>query len=583
MKINLKKTMFGKLIILSAVLEVIILIIVAFSMYSFKLNEKKQNLSELQTLILESSKLRLEMLVRRDSNFTNLYKNNYNKIKRNLKNYDSISVVIEDVARLVELDSLKNNYSKKLVVYYQKIEIFGLNEDTGIEGNFREKIHKIEEILKQENNEKIYLLLLQARRREKDYIIRGRYEYFDQVNMLISKMRDQIAKSNIKSAKKDSILAYTDSYTQAFYDYVMITKSMSSLEKEMNEIETAMKSLILEIIKNENVTINTFQATLIPLFIFSIIISIVLSVFISKSITKPIVHLKHATIKLANGDFNIKVKIESEDEIGDLANFFNYMTENISNANNTIMKQQVKLNKQYNDLKEVNATRDKFFSIIAHDLKNPISAFMGVSNFLVKKFQDLSKDEIKEFIDEVNSSAKQLYELLENLLLWSKSQRGLINYHPMELELKSLILHNVDLLKMNADNKKIQLEYSIIENIKVFADPNMINTILRNLITNAIKFTYEDGKVEIKAEIKDDFAILSVTDTGVGIAEENLNKLFKVENSISTLGTEHETGTGLGLILCKEFVEKHNGKIWVESKINYGSTFFFTIPLKPNN
>lgn len=575
--------MFGKLILLSAVLEIIILIIVAFSMYSFKLNEKKHNLSELEIVILESSKLRLEMLVRRDSNFTNLYKLNYNKIKRNLKLYDSISNSLNDIYNINQLDSLKTEYQNNLSKYYYQIELFGLNEDDGIEGNFRKKVHRIEEILKEVNNQQVYLLLLQSRRREKDYIIRGRYEYVEQVNDLISKIKKEITKSNISKNKRDTIIDYTDAYSKAFNDYVLITKSMSSLEKEMFNLEKVMKNLILTIINSENSTINAFQATLIPLFIFSIMISVILSIIISKSITKPIVHLKHATIKLANGDFNIKVKIESEDEIGDLANFFNYMTENISNANNTIMNQQIKLNKQFNDLKEVNATRDKFFSIIAHDLKNPISAFMGVSNFLVKRFQDLSKDEIKDFIDEVNSSAKQLYELLENLLLWSKSQRGLINYHPMELNLKSLILHNVELLKMNADNKKILLNYSIGDNVKIFADPNMINTIIRNLTTNAIKFTYENGKVEIKSEIKDSFVVISVKDTGVGIDDENLGKLFKLENSVSTLGTEHETGTGLGLILCKEFVEQHGGKIWVESRLNEGSTFFFTIPIKSDN
>ena len=321
------------------------------------------------------------------------------------------------------------------------------------------------------------------------------------------------------------------------------------------------------------------QGLLIPLYIFSIIGSVILSIFLAKSNTNPIVNLKMATLKIADGQLQYKVKVETNDEIGELATFFNIMVENIYRANQTIVNQQDKLNNQYNEMREMNATKDKFFSIIAHDLKNPLSAFTGVANFLIERFYELSHEEIKEFLDDVHCSAKQLYELLENLLVWSRSQRGLVQFNPMPLDVAQIIKSNIELVKMNADAKHIELISEVKTDILAYSDPNMLNTIIRNLVTNAIKFTRIDGKVILKAIEENEFIKISVLDNGIGISDKDLEKLFRMDVSYSTEGTGNEKGTGLGLILCKEFVEKHGGKIWVTSKIGEGSEFNFTIPI----
>ncbi len=579
MKFRLHSSMFGKLVLFGAVLEVIMLIIVLFALYSFNLNERKQNLSKLEEIILESSVLRLEMLVRRDSNFTRLYKENYAKILVNMQEYSKLSSELCNISKVKELDSIKSIYSEAMTNYIVLIEKFGLNEDTGVEGDFRRKVHQIESTLNKHYNDEIFIKLLQARRREKDFIMRGRDEYYSQVVSIMNELIDVTQKSRLGNNQKNDIIQLAYDYKKSFTSFVSIYKQMAISEKTLLDLETMLKTQIKEIVLEETEMINNFQATLLPLFVFSIVISFILSVIIAKSITKPLVDLKYATIKIANGDLRIKVKIKSRDEIGDKAEFFNLMTERIAEANETILEQQSKLSHQFTELKAINATRDKFFSIIAHDLKNPISAFMCVSDFLVKEFPDLSPDEVREFLDEVNSSAKQLYELLENLLLWSRTQRGMINYHPTNLDLKAIIISNIELLKINADNKSIQLDYQMNRNCIVFADPNMLNTILRNLITNAIKFTYQGGKVIVDVIADEDECMITVSDTGVGIDDDSIDKLFKLESNVSTAGTSQESGTGLGLILCKEFVEKHSGKIWVSSKIGEGSNFHFTIPI----
>ncbi|MBX3042388.1 MAG: HAMP domain-containing histidine kinase [Candidatus Kapabacteria bacterium] len=577
--LKLKISMFGKMIIFSSMIEIFLLLIVFLSLYSFRLNDKKQNLLDLEKTLNNCKNMRLELLLRRDSDFIEIYNNNISQINVNLEIYDSISKELSSIDELFSLDSLKKFYKDLIKEYDVLFREFGLSEDTGIEGKFRDKIHKLEEFLRNNNDDRLLFFLLQARRREKDYIMRGREEYADQVHHLINRFVEEVEKSKMTKSNKVEFISLAKDYDKSFAEFVIIFEKLSELEQQMSLIENDIEKLITNLVISESEVIDNFVMSLVPIFAISIFVSIILSVLIARSITKPLIHLKDATIKVADGDLSYKVKIESNDEIGEVARFFNIMTEKIAKANDTIVNQQNKLNEQYSELKEINATRDKFFSIIAHDLKNPISAFMGVSAFLVKTFQDLSREEIKEFLDGVNNTAKRLFELLENLLLWSRTQRGLIQYHPMNLELTQILQHNLELLNAAAVSKSINLSGEIESDIDVYADPNMLNTILRNLITNAIKFTKENGNVIVRTKQIGDYCRISIIDDGVGISKELISGLFKLEGSVSTVGTNQESGTGLGLIICKEFVEKHSGEIWVDSKLGEGSAFHFTIPI----
>ena len=231
-------------------------------------------------------------------------------------------------------------------------------------------------------------------------------------------------------------------------------------------------------------------------------------------------------------------------------------------------------------LKELNASKDKFFSIIAHDLKSPFQGFLNLSRLISSEYKYLSEKELTDLISELNISAEQLYKLIENLLHWSRIQRGIIQFQPDSFNLNKIVQMNMDLFTDLARQKQVHIINNINENINVYADLNMVDTILRNLISNAIKFSYQNSQILIHSELINSLTIVvSVKDFGVGIPKDVIREIFKIDSNITTLGTAQEKGTGLGLILCKELVEKHKGKIWVKSQSGSGSTFYFTLPI----
>lgn len=237
------------------------------------------------------------------------------------------------------------------------------------------------------------------------------------------------------------------------------------------------------------------------------------------------------------------------------------------------------LKKSEAKLIELNATKDKFFNIVAHDLKNPFTSLLGSSELLFDNIHLMDTENIRKLAQILNDSAKSGYEILLNLLDWSRSQTGLIRINPERINLKRLIDENILNIKLLAANKKIELCYEAQEDINIFSDKNMINTVLRNLLSNAVKFTYSGGKVAINASVTGKMALVSVKDTGIGISGDNINKLFRLDTNYTRPGTDNEPGTGLGLKLSQEFVEKQGGEIWVISSVDSGSEFTFSIPM----
>jgi PAS domain S-box-containing protein len=231
-----------------------------------------------------------------------------------------------------------------------------------------------------------------------------------------------------------------------------------------------------------------------------------------------------------------------------------------------------------NQLQKLIITKDRFFSIIAHDLKNPFNNIMGISQLLVQGFERMKHEKVKYFHKGLYEISKNGYELLINLLEWARSQKGAIEFEPTTLNLFKLGEETFSLYQIRANQKEITFTNQINNDFEIFADINMIKTILRNLVSNALKFTDRGGAIEIFAESFKNYVQIIIRDTGIGIEPKAANNLFKIDEYISTEGTENETGTGLGLILCKEFVDKHNGNIWVESKLGFGSKFNFTLP-----
>lgn len=234
---------------------------------------------------------------------------------------------------------------------------------------------------------------------------------------------------------------------------------------------------------------------------------------------------------------------------------------------------------QKKDLEELNNTKDKFFSIIGHDLKNPFNSIQGFSELLIENFEDYDKEKQLKFLKIIKDSSVRATSLLNNLLLWANNQSGNIQFAPKKIQLINQVADVVTLLKIQAANKEIEIITNIDPEVNVLADDNMLNTILRNLISNAIKFTDKGGQVSIFARVDKDMATVFVKDTGMGISKEFKNRLFNIQDKSTSVGTNNEQGSGLGLILCQDFVQQNGGELLVESKLNEGSTFYFTVPL----
>jgi PAS domain S-box-containing protein len=230
-------------------------------------------------------------------------------------------------------------------------------------------------------------------------------------------------------------------------------------------------------------------------------------------------------------------------------------------------------------LKDLIATKDKFFNIVAHDLKNPFTSLLGSSELLIDNIGRMSVVNIRQLALILNDSAKSGYAILQNLLDWSRSQTGMLKFNPEKINLKTLIDENIDNLQLQTNNKGLYMSTELTEDLFIFADKNMINTVLRNLLSNAVKYTFKNGTILVRVKPAPEEILIAVKDSGTGIAEQKVETLFKIENSISQPGTEKEQGTGLGLKLCREFTEKMGGRIWVESEVGKGSEFKFTIPL----
>ncbi len=231
------------------------------------------------------------------------------------------------------------------------------------------------------------------------------------------------------------------------------------------------------------------------------------------------------------------------------------------------------------ELTEINATKDKFFSIIAHDLRSPFNSIVGLSNYLVENINEKNYTETEKFANLILQSSDKAMGLLSNLMVWAQAQSGKLEFNPEFFEIGPLVKENIQLLNGIAEQKSIVIKNAVSIGLKGYADKEMINTIIRNLLSNALKFTGTNGKIVISGDdSKPDFITVRISDEGVGISPERIGKIFDITENHSTPGTHNEKGTGLGLILCKEFITKNNGKIWVESTQGAGSTFSFSLP-----
>lgn len=376
---------------------------------------------------------------------------------------------------------------------------------------------------------------------------------------------------------------------------------MDKIRQHLSEIQKEeLRMLDIRSVKPEQSRIRT-NRILYALLLLTIITTVWITYLISKSISTPLKKLKNSTQIVGEGNLQHQIDISSKDEIGQLATSFQNMMQKLQ----SIMTSREELQKEIEYRKEIekslletrdvlvqnereltksNSTKDKLFSILAHDLRTPFNSMIGFADILYNDYETLSEKEVREYINIIYNGLESTYELLNNLLIWSKDQKGKLENNPLQQNLFLLSKHTIDTMQISTKEKSILLNINIPNKLNVIVDENLYQTILRNLVSNAIKFTPKQGTVTLEAESKWDsrnnkeYIQIKVQDNGVGIAEHLKPMLFDIGEKYSTRGTEDETGSGLGLSLCKEFVEKSGGEIWFESKLNEGSTFYFTLP-----
>lgn len=245
---------------------------------------------------------------------------------------------------------------------------------------------------------------------------------------------------------------------------------------------------------------------------------------------------------------------------------------------NKLQSNSKDLTKANKELNNSNATKDKFFSIVAHDLRSPFQGLLGIANILENLDEDLTPEERKDFVVRLNSSLKRQYDFLEELLLWGKFQRDAVDFEPQICNLREIVERSHLILSGNLYKKKLYFEFHTPDELNAKCDENLISTVIRNLISNAIKYTPAGGKITATLYEDSSNVYADIKDTGIGLSDERKNQLFKIETNTSTRGTEDEAGTGLGLILCKEIMDKHLGEISVKSEEGKGSTFSIKLP-----
>lgn len=386
---------------------------------------------------------------------------------------------------------------------------------------------------------------------------------------------NKMALENAEQLNSNSLCAYayqglTDVY-KAMHDYKNAFENLEHLNSLNDSIfnqekteaianteakyKNEKKQLVIENLQKEkyaDAVIIQKKNTIIPVIIIGFLVVLVLSLFLYKLYRSK----KQALILLDEKNKDILIQKEE------------------------IAAQRDKISEIAFELKKTNRTKNKLFSIIAHDLKNPFQGIIGFSEMIKNQAEKQNLGEIAKFSNYIYDVSKQTYKLLDNLLNFTRSQIGLIKYYPEIFSVKKTVEEGILLAQSNAKVKGVKLINEINNTIKVYADESMINTVFRNLISNAVKFTKKGGFVKVTAETINNEAVIKIIDNGIGIKETDIPKLFKADLNFSTFGTKNEKGTGLGLVVCKDFIVKNGGTVSVESKVGEGSIFTVILPLK---
>lgn len=494
-----------------------------------------------------------------------------------------------------EIESYEASFQKLIVLTKER----GFKDD-GLVGRMRENIHEIERL--DYGISKTDMLML--RRHEKDYIIRK--------DTIYAVMLENLANRLLKSLKQDKSLQDNQRtyVSNLLVDYLGDFKKVTQLETRMgfNNKSGERGKMRIHADKTAHLTEQFFekidqqvakmQETQFYIFLSLITLAALFSLFISyvlaSRITKPIAHLSQVIQETVKDGFTSPINViesNSRDEVGELTRNFNFMLQELYQRLIEIKEKTHELELQNEELNAINsqilesesrlaklnAVKDKFFSIISHDLRSPLHTVKGFMCALESQIDIFSPTEIRDFAIQSQKNIERILELLENLLQWSLSETGDLDCKPCNLNLQSAIQNNLELYKEVALDKQIALLSNLEPGLQVKADPNMLDFVLRNLLSNAIKFSNPHSQVCIAGYVKRNNIEVAVIDQGVGMNAELLKNLFNSEDRYSALGTKQEKGTGFGLLLCKNFIEKNNGRLSITSQEGQGTAVKFTL------
>ena len=507
--------------------------------------------------------------------------------KTHTSEYPTNNIVLERINR-VESDLKKiETLSEKIISLYLKRGF----RDFGMEGIMRQKIHNLES-----NTKGITLAEnLSLRRREKDYFLRNDLQYVEQLNKESNTLINRL--SSKKEDYSETIQILKD-YQGIFNEIVAIQKVIGN-EKTgaVNEIHLANLTLDLEIRKlyevievDLNNLENSVKSYLILFFSITILFAIVFAFFFSDHMSRPILQLIENMDTVSEqqfkGDFNFSTNLKIK-ELKILTKKYNQLVEKIQaqigdlhTSNNELYALNVKLEESEQELKEASLLKDKFFSIISHDLRGHTGNVLSLAKILKDEKDELSDKEKSVFVKYLVDSSQNLQLLLDNLLNWAKTQMNDHEISKKSFNINKLIKTNIELFKDNAYRKKVKMVFEDINSYKAYADKDMVDFIIRNLLSNALKFTRNDDTITVEITQVDDYLKIDVNDTGIGMSQNQIEQLLHSEGeNFTTKGTENEVGTGLGFSICKDFVKRNNGKIEITSTEGQGSSFSFTIPI----
>jgi signal transduction histidine kinase len=385
--------------------------------------------------------------------------------------------------------------------------------------------------------------------------------YYNEVEKYIDLALDEANKINKQPVIK------------ALEDYMLSVKENYDLALKIRDAKNAQIVLGNVILEKSGIMINHIdlyqekvrKSSKISMLVFSVI-SIVISIVISRFVVLYMSKKQHI-IEVKNMELLKQAKA-----MGKINTLLEERQQQIEEQSEELMAQR-------DQLSQLNATKDKLFTVLAHDLRNPFNSIIGFSDLLLSNLRIYSPEQINSQLTIIRNSSQYAFDLLDNLLQWSRSQRGILSFEPKILNITEHIEIELNCLRQQALRKKITIELKIEGKEKsIEADPNLIKTVIRNLVCNAIKFSKRESKIIITLHFNEDNFVLEVKDHGIGMMKGVKDQLFKIAGNISSAGTDGEKGTGLGLLLCSDFIEKHKGRIWVESEVDVGSTFYFSIP-----